>query len=93
MARGRQKGRRTSKRGPAFPSRAALLVARCIVARAQYVRDLEARASSPTWRDAHRMTRPAHKATRRKYEEFTVPDSFFEPLPDDVIGLFEGKRG
>lgn len=22
--------------------------------------------------------------------EFTVPDSFFEPLPDDLLDLFEG---
>jgi hypothetical protein len=23
--------------------------------------------------------------------EFTVPDSFFEPLPDDVLNAFNGK--
>lgn len=23
--------------------------------------------------------------------EFTVPDSFFEPLPDDLLALFEGR--
>ena len=23
--------------------------------------------------------------------KFTVPDSFFEPLPDDLLDLFEGK--
>jgi antitoxin (DNA-binding transcriptional repressor) of toxin-antitoxin stability system len=22
---------------------------------------------------------------------FTVPDSFFDPLPDDILDLFEGK--
>ena len=24
------------------------------------------------WRDAHRMTRPAHRATRQKYEEYAT---------------------
>jgi antitoxin (DNA-binding transcriptional repressor) of toxin-antitoxin stability system len=23
--------------------------------------------------------------------QFTVPDSFFEPLPDDILDAFEGK--
>ncbi len=24
--------------------------------------------------------------------EFTIPDSFFDPLPDELLGAFEGKE-
>ena len=34
--------------------------------------------------------KPAHKAGRMR-GLFEVPDSFFEPLPEDTLDAFEGK--
>jgi prevent-host-death family protein len=50
-----------------------------------------ARAGTPVAKlVALQNSKPVRKAGRMK-GRFEVPDSFFEPLPEDILDAFEGK--